>query len=209
MSDANARRAPGRPRSEATRSAILETAAQLLEAIPYSQISIERIAADAHVGKQSIYRWWDGKSDVLLEAYTERALKRLPAYTSTGNALADLTALMKQFFANANIPEVNKAIRGLIAEAQTDPEFGKKFYSVFVSTRRAMMHQALAAGVTSGQFRADLDIEMTLELLYGAFWYRLLSGTPAALDDAFAAQLVGYLAPVLTGEARALRPAIS
>ena len=56
----------------------------MLEAEPYPKISIERIAAEAKVGKQSIYRWWDSKADVLLEAYTERAVRRLPSFKRSG-----------------------------------------------------------------------------------------------------------------------------
>ncbi len=38
---------------------------------------------------------------------------------------------------------------------------------------------------------------MILDLIYGAFWYRLLSGTPDPLDDAFAAKLVATLRPIM------------
>ena len=192
-----ATRPPGRPRSEATRQAVLESASQLLDNEAYRSISIERIASEAKVGKQSIYRWWDGKADVLLEAFTDRALKRLPVPDPTGNALGDLEALLRQFFANAREPTITKTLTGLIAEAQVDPEFRTKFHSTFIATRRGMMHETLRAGVAKGQFRKDLDIEIVLDLIYGAFWYRLLSGTPEPLDDAFAATLVATLKPIL------------
>lgn len=195
MSEPQTPRAPGRPRSEATRTAILDTAADLLEGETYNRISIERIAAEAKVGKQSIYRWWDSKADVLLEAYTERALKRLPAQPRTDNAFADLEALLRSFFAITRIPAVRKTIRSLIAEAQLDPEFRAKFYGVFVSTRRAMIRESISRGIAAGQFRTDLDVEVLIDLIYGAFWYRLLSGTVDDIDDAFARGLVATLRP--------------
>jgi AcrR family transcriptional regulator len=195
MTGSQPTRPPGRPRSEATRLAIIATAANLLENDAYSRISIERIASEAKVGKQSIYRWWDSKADVLLEAYTERALKRLPVHEVSGDAFADLQTLLESFFANTRIPAVRKTIRSLVAEAQHDPEFRVKFYGVFVSTRRAMIRKAIATGIASGQFRADLDVEMVIDLIYGGFWYRLLSGTVDDLDDAFAQGIVATLRP--------------
>ena len=197
MSDQPASRPPGRPRSEATRTAILSTASQLLETEPYPRISIERIAAEAKVGKQSIYRWWDSKADVLLEAYTEKTLRRIPIGDRTGNAFRDLEALLKSFFVATREPAVSKTIRSLIAEAQHDAEFREKFKGVFVATRRAMIRDVLKSGLDNGQVRRDLDIDLTIDIIYGAFWYRLLSGNVEGLDDAFAKGIVTTLQPGL------------
>ena len=192
-----ATRPPGRPRSETTRRAVLESASRLLDSESYRNISIERIAAEAKVGKQSIYRWWDGKADVLLEAFKDRALKRLPVHEPAGDALKDLEALLCSFFANVRVATINKTLTGLIAEAQIDPEFRAKFHTSFISLRRGMMRETLRSGVAKGQFRADLDVEIVLDFVYGAFWYRLLSGTSEPLDNAYAATLVRTLKPVL------------
>lgn len=190
-------RPPGRPRSEATRQSIMQAAADLLEKDTYRSISIERIAAEAKVGKQSIYRWWDSKADVLLEAFTDRALMQLPPLRPTGATMTDLEALLRLFFANVRIPSIRKTLTGLIAEAQLDPEFRAKFYAVLVSARRNLMRDILIKGRERGDIAPGADIEMILDLIYGAFWYRLLSGTPDPLDDAFAAKLVATLRPIM------------
>lgn len=194
-----ATRPPGRPRSETTRQAVLESAARLLDTQSYRDISIERIASEAKVGKQSIYRWWDGKADVLLEAFTDRALKQLPVPAPTGDAPRDLEMLLRAFFVNVREPTITKTLTGLIAESQVDPDFRAKFYETFISRRRTMMRDLIQAGIANGQFRTGLDVELTLDIIYGTFWYRLLSGTAAPLDDTFAATLVRTLHPVLTG----------
>ena len=211
MTQSKASRAPGRPRSQSTRTAILQAAADLLECQSYRSISIERIAAEAKVGKQSIYRWWDSKADVLLEAYSERALKRSAEAGPPPSTDASLEGLLARFFALARVPAISATTRGLIAEAQLDPEFRAKFFAVFVANRRAMMRQVIVAGVASGRFRRDLEVELVLDVIYGAFWYRLLSGTPDPLDDAFARDLVRLLAPCMTqptpARTRARKPA--
>ena len=190
-------RSPGRPRSDATRQSILDASAHLLETESYDKISIERIASEAKVGKQSIYRWWGGKADVVLAAYTERVLPRLPPRTPTDDAFGDLEDFLRQLFASVATPLVRRTMQGLLAEAQLDNDFRLKFYGVFVASRRRLFRQVLRHGVELGQFRSDLDVETMIDLLNGAFWYRLLSGDEGDLDDVFAASLVSALRPSL------------
>jgi AcrR family transcriptional regulator len=200
-----AARPPGRPRSDATRQAILDASAHLLETESYDKISIERIASEAKVGKQSIYRWWGGKADVVLAAYTERVLPRLPPRQPTDDAFDDLEDFLRQLFASVGAPLVRRTMQGLLAEAQLDPDFRLKFYGVFVASRRTMFKQALRHGIALGQFRADLDVETIIDLLNGAFWYRLLSGGEEDLDAKFAADLINTLRPALEAKRQKVR----
>ena len=195
-------RGVGRPRSESTHQAILTAAVDLLEQETYQSISINRIAEKAGVSKQTIYRWWDAKADLVLEAYTRRVFKRGAPPEPSADAFAELRALLEAFFATLAEPRVAKGLRSLIAEAQFDPAFRAKFFSVFVSTRRALMRQALEHGMALGHVRPDADLDLVLDVVYGAFWYRLLSGTTAPLDAAFAHALVEIVRPVLASPRR-------
>jgi AcrR family transcriptional regulator len=189
-------KAPGRPRSDATHRAILTATVELLlEGEDYRLISIDKIAARAKVGKQSIYRWWSSKADLMFEALTCRILKATPLEPISNDAFADLMSFLKRIFAATREPVANKAVRVLIAEAQFDSEFQKKFWEVFLSPGRSVLRNILARGVAVGQFRPDLDVETVVEVLAGAHWYRLLSGSPAPCDDAFAETIVRLLAP--------------
>ena len=197
-------RGVGRPRSEATHQAILDAAVDLLETESYQAVSINRIADTAGVSKQTIYRWWDTKADLVLEAYTRRVFKRTPApQEPTQDAFLELRGLLETFFEPLREHRVDKGLRSLIAEAQFDPPFRSKFHTVFVATRRALMRQSLEHGMALGQVRADADLEFVLDVLYGAFWYRLLSGTTAPLDAAFAHDLVELVRPTIANGRRA------
>lgn len=199
-------RGVGRPRSELTHQAILEAAVELLEAESYQAVSINRIAERAGVSKQTIYRWWDAKADLVLEAYTRRVFKRGAPPVPTGDALGELRGLLEEFFVTVQEPRVDKGLRSLIAEAQFDAAFRTKFHAVFVNARRALMRQALEHGIALGQVDPKANLELVLDVLYGAFWYRLLSGTTAVLDAAFAHDLVELVRPTLSVSARS-RPA--
>lgn len=58
----------GRPRSEAVERSIIEGVIRLLEeGVPLAELSIERIARTAGVGKATIYRRWNGKEELFVD----------------------------------------------------------------------------------------------------------------------------------------------
>src|SRR5882672_2645606 len=77
----------GRPRSDESRQAILRAALDL-------------VAARAGTGKQTIYRWWRGKADVVLDAMTADAARKIPV-PDTGDLRADLQVFLDATFAAA------------------------------------------------------------------------------------------------------------
>src|SRR5580698_2035927 len=64
-------------RSEEARQAVLEAADDLLAEIGFAAVTIEGIAARAGVGKQTIYRWWSSKTDVLMDNFSADARSEL------------------------------------------------------------------------------------------------------------------------------------
>ena len=81
---------PGRPREAATEQAIVDAALSLLDESCYSEITIEKIASRAGVGKPTIYRRWKTKADIVLDAYAQRADSRTPPYVPTEDVFDDL-----------------------------------------------------------------------------------------------------------------------
>ena len=70
---------PGTTAQRGSRQAILAAAMALAAEVGYSGLTIEAIAARAGVGKQTIYRWWPSKADVLLEAGAAKADLYVPS----------------------------------------------------------------------------------------------------------------------------------
>jgi AcrR family transcriptional regulator len=83
----------GRPRSEKARVAVLTAAADLMLAGGFEHLTVEGIAAAAGVGKQTVYRWWGSKADVVVEAIAEKYLDvPIGGPADTGDLRADLRA---------------------------------------------------------------------------------------------------------------------
>jgi AcrR family transcriptional regulator len=188
-------RKPGRPRSEAVRAAILDAAIEELRDRGYAALTVEGIAARAGAGKQTIYRWWQSKADVVLDAMLELAAARIKV-PDKGSLAADLGAFLADTFRQRDLRPV---VAGLMAQAQFDPVFAESFRERFIFARRAALRPVLQTARNRGELAPDVDIELVLDVVFGVLWYRLLVDH-APLDAKAARQLTELIL-------RAVRPA--
>jgi AcrR family transcriptional regulator len=167
----------GRPRSEASRRAILGAAVELLEEHGWSGLTVEGLAARAGVGKQTIYRWYAGDlGRVVVEAYVGASDERLEP-PDTGSVHADLVAIV------VPVARMNRqrdrglamANRSLMAHAQTHPRFAEQYLELHRHWRGPML-EAVRRGVARGELREDTDADLVVDMLLGLQWYRLLVG---------------------------------
>src|SRR5580698_7389995 len=92
----NGTRPPGRPRSEVSRQAILRSTLKLLKQQGgFPELSIEAIAADANVGKTTVYRWWPTKAALVADAFSASAEEELQ-FPNTGSVLGDMSLQMRR-----------------------------------------------------------------------------------------------------------------
>lgn len=193
--DARQRPRPGRRRSEDSHDAILQAATDLVVEHGYAAVSIERIAQRAGTGKQTIYRWWPAKGDILMEALARKADVHIPL-PDEGSWTADLRRLLDDSFTLARAPQIGELLRALMVEAQLDPEFGARFRADFLQRRRA----AVATLVDRARERGDLPHTVTAglaaDVVFGVLWYRLL-----AIPQPFDRELTESLVALLTARA--------
>jgi AcrR family transcriptional regulator len=175
----------GRPRSEESRRAILDTTLRLTMRDGYQALTIKAVAQDAGVGRQTIYRWWPTKAALALEAIRELA-ERVARPEPTGDAERDLRALLRASFRLA--PSVGSAISGMMAEAQHDPEFAEVLQRGLLAPRREIVREILAAGQRDGQLGHEASLDLAVDLVWGTMWYRTLSGH-APVDESLAEEL--------------------
>jgi AcrR family transcriptional regulator len=183
---------PGRKRSEQSQLAILTAAYALAGEIGYARLTIEGIAARAGTGKQTIYRWWPSKADVVLDALATKADLHIPI-PDEGSYAADLQAFLLASFALGNQPTLIGVLRALMAEAQIDPEFWQRFRDGFLQRRR----DALGVITTRAEARGDLPPGLSpgtvADIVFGVIWYRILA-TREPPGSALAGELVTALA---------------
>lgn len=187
---------PGRKRSEASRQAILAAAADLIAEMGYGALTIEKIAQRAGTGKQTIYRWWPSKADVVMDALAAKADLQLQV-PDGGSLEADLRTALRASFALARKPEVADLLRALMAEALMDPAFAERFLARFLHRRRRALRVTFDRAAERGDLPRAVPVDTLLDLVLGTLWYRVMV-VPAPLDDTLADELVA----LITGEAR-------
>jgi AcrR family transcriptional regulator len=191
----------GRRRSQRSHDAIIAATQELLLERGYADLTIEGIAARAGVGKQTIYRWWPSRAALVLEAYLagEEAVPPPPEGRSVRD---DVRALLGWLIAVLGEPTGGPVVAGLVSDLQHDVDLARGFRHHVVPARREAMLAALLRGRARGEIREDADLELAVDALHGAVFYRLLlSGEP--LDDAFVDRLadqtlVGLVATAVT-----------
>jgi AcrR family transcriptional regulator len=179
--------ASGRRRSERSHQAILAATRDLLLERGYAELTIEGIAARASVGKQTIYRWWPSRAALVLEAYLA-GQEAVEPPAEAWSAREDVHAFVGWLIAVLAQPTGGPVVAGLVADLQHDRDLAEGFRRDVVPARREGMLAALERAQARGEIRADADLELAVDALHGAVFYRLLlSGE--SLDEPFAERL--------------------
>src|ERR1700727_717354 len=167
-------RAPHR-RDENARIAVLHAADDLLVERGFGGVTVEGIAARAGVAKQTIYRWWPSKVDILLDTLIDDASRQL-AIPDAGSAVESTRRYLRSLASFLTKEPAGKVLLALIGEAQHDPEMARTFHRRYLDPQRHGEREMLRRGVTSGELTADIDIDATLDALSGPIFYRALIG---------------------------------
>ncbi|HWI85420.1 MAG TPA: TetR/AcrR family transcriptional regulator [Sphingomonas sp.] len=183
-------RGGGRPRSEATRRLILTTTLKLLENETLQSITIEAIAKEAGVSKATIYRWWDSKASIVIEAFIEHHIVKTPMRRDIppGEAVVDhLRHLIEQY---SGFP--GRIVAQILSEGQSDPVIAREFRERFHYGRRAIVRETMEEWRRSGDIDPSTNVEMLMDVLYAPVYMRLLLGH-APLDEKFAEDLPAFV----------------
>jgi AcrR family transcriptional regulator len=168
------KRAMGRPRSENTRKAILKAAFDLLKQEGFDGVSTQQIAVEAGVSTATLYRWWDNKQAILLDAYLETTRKILP-HGKHGSPLARLrkyTLRIAEFLKSEN----GRVFLRLLLAIQDDPALRKGFYEHVFLPRRAEGCAIVEDAIAAGELPDRVDPDFLINQLIGPQVLRALLG---------------------------------
>ena len=177
-------------RSEQARAAVLEAADDLLVEFGFAGLTMEKIAATAGVAKQTVYRWWPSKVDILLEAFGDDLAQHLtPAdHGDLGTDLRAHLSALADFLTNTPPGAV---FRALIGQAQHDPALAARLRTEHLDAQHARDRLPFERAQARGEL-PDIDIDEAVETLVGAVHYRVLvTGAPVPRD--FTDALVNHL----------------
>ncbi|MFE0188857.1 TetR/AcrR family transcriptional regulator [Streptomyces sp. NPDC058989] len=179
----------GRPRSAEADSAIIEAVLRLLEdGVSIGELSMERIAREAGVGKATVYRRWPGKSALMLDVMRslDAQSPRLP-----GDSVRDDLVCLLEFLRRRGLAKRNSALlRTLVSHVQAQPELWAEYHDTVVRARHEALLGVLRRGVANGEIRADRDLETVADLFVGPMLARAMLHEHKELPEGLAEDIV-------------------
>ncbi|NBE56152.1 TetR/AcrR family transcriptional regulator [Streptomyces boluensis] len=179
----------GRPRSEAVERAIIEGVLSLLEqGDSLADLSIERIARTAGVGKATIYRRWKGKEELFVDVMW--AMDEPEAPLPGTSVRDDLVVILGMMRRRGLAKRTSALLQGLLAQAKSYPRLWELYHRNVVDLRRRRTAEVLRRGVDSGELRADLDPDLMVDLITGPMLARTVLRPDAELPEGLAETVV-------------------
>jgi AcrR family transcriptional regulator len=170
--ETTAGRRRGRPRRATATKAIIDATLELLAEGGFPAATIDAIASRAGVGRNTIYRRWPAKEELVADA-----LHELTAELDEHEA-EDVYALLLDWIQDfARIfadPLFGRLVPAVLGELQRNPTFARVYADRVVRPRHQAIVELLRQAQAAGQLRGGVDVDQIADLLAGPPFLRLL-----------------------------------
>ena len=178
----------GRPRDPAVDQAILDAAKSVLASKGFTGASMDEIARQAGVGKDTLYRRWKSKEDLVLHLLTvlSEQTVRAPDLDDPRYALFVFLQAIRKVNLDTDLGPI---IAGVVGESVRNERLAAGFQQFWTQRRAIAASLVRQIAPTS---TADAEIEVALDHILGPIYYRLLL-TGAPIDDEYLWDLIGTI----------------
>jgi AcrR family transcriptional regulator len=161
----------GRPRRADARTAIVEATLELLAERGFQAATMDAIAARAGVGKNTIYRRWSSKEELIADAIRELT-SDLDVHEDD-EIYAQLLARIRDFTRVFADPVLGRLLPGLLGELERNPAFAAAYAERIVTPRYERIIELLRHAIDRRELDAGVDPEVIADLLIGPPLLRL------------------------------------
>ncbi|TPW95044.1 TetR/AcrR family transcriptional regulator [Mycolicibacterium fortuitum] len=153
-------------------TAAIETAFfEELAAVGYGRLSVDAVAKRAGVGKAAIYRRWKSKQDLAVDLVTKVAVAAIDI-PDTGTLRGDIRAYLQNGREALTHRLARTIIPDLLAEAARDPDYSATIAGQIREPRRLKAAQLFERARQRGEIADDADIDVALDTIGGALYWR-------------------------------------
>lgn len=153
-------------------TAAIETAFfEELAAVGYGRLSVDAVAKRAGVGKAAIYRRWKSKQDLAVDLVTKVAVAAIDV-PGTGTLRGDIRAYLQNGREALTHRLARTIIPDLLAEAARDPDYSATIAGQIREPRRLKAAQLFERARQRGEIADDADIDVALDTIGGALYWR-------------------------------------
>lgn len=153
-----------------------------LAAVGYGRLSVDAVARRAGVGKAAIYRRWRSKQALAADLVAKVAVTAIDV-PDTGSLRGDIREYLRNGREALTHRLARKIIPDLIAEAVRDPEYGALLTDLIREPRRGRGSHIFERAIERGEIAPDADIDVALDVLAGALYWRQSILQTTADDD--------------------------
>jgi AcrR family transcriptional regulator len=168
------RRGPGRPPSNRSHDAIMKSVAKLLRTKGIQGLTVDAVVADAKVSKATVYRLWESKEAVAIDAIL-RILNTEIVTPDTGSTKEDFRSLMTQFSEVLHQGGLGYTYMSLLIGAQQDNRIEDIHRRLFYE-RRNVFYGIVDKGIARGELKSNVDRDLVSDMLFGPIMLRLITG---------------------------------
>jgi AcrR family transcriptional regulator len=163
----------GRPRRAETGQAIVDATLALLAEYGFQATTVDAIAERAGVAKNTIYRRWDSKEELIADALDQLTRPEIDVSESASvyELLREHARDLARIVAD---PQVRRILPDMLGELQRNRAFAVTFAERLLRPRRAAMVDSLRRAVERGELRRNADVELIADLLGGPPFVRVL-----------------------------------
>ncbi len=183
----DAPRRPGRPRSESATQAVLDAAYRLTADAGLKGATMQAIAAASGVSKMTIYKWWESRLHLLIDAYLRQATLLLPI--SETEPPAQAIRAHAAHYLRALQGDLGRVQMAVLAECLAETGDSRVFVDRYLNIRRAIGLRVIRRGQRDGSIVVQIPAELLYDQIYGTIFYRYQFRLPG-LDGAFVDRLV-------------------
>jgi AcrR family transcriptional regulator len=180
-----------RPRVEGEREdEILDATVELLMEVGYDRLTMDAVAKRARASKATLYRRWETKASLVVEALVRAKESPHPVEHDTGSLREDL---LQTFCGHECLSGAATGVMGAVITAvSTDPDFAEEFRAKFIAPKIALSNAIYVRAQERGEIGADIDIEIIAPALAGILMHRAFILGDLA-DDATIERVVDHV----------------
>ena len=153
MADRAPRR--GRPRDPAVDQAVLAAALELLADGGFARLTMDQVAAQAGVGKASVYLRWPNKVALVAEAIQHRS-GVVPAVPDTGTLQGDMRTFLRALLRTYGA--ASRAMAAVVGEVDRHPELRAAWRQSLTAALTDCVRQIVERAVARGELPATSDV---------------------------------------------------
>ncbi|MBN9605740.1 MAG: TetR/AcrR family transcriptional regulator [Actinomycetales bacterium] len=190
---------PGRRRDPSRDADILAATLDVLAEVGYDGMTMDMVAARAQAGKATVYRRWESKADLVIDAVA--CLKSPPPLDDlpdTGSLRGDLVAMIR----TPSVKDAQRKLRimtGLVSLIDREPELAETTRRALVEPRAAVTRALLRRAVERGEARPDCDIETLASVSAAMASYRTLMLRKPVDREFLLSVIDGVIVPAAVG----------